>query len=79
MKKFMSFDFLQDAFDVEGFCEMLSAYLPEFVNIDHGLVCEWIFQLSSLLSQKKFRGGCTKWFLRFAVQNLPIHDHFHFR
>ena len=46
----------QDAFDVEGFCEMLSAYLPEFVNIDHGQVCEWIFELSSTLSQKKSKG-----------------------
>lgn len=51
---FLSF---QEAFDVEGFCEMLSAYLPEFVNIDHSRVCEWIFQLSSTLSQKKFKGN----------------------
>ncbi|EEB16459.1 conserved hypothetical protein [Pediculus humanus corporis] len=46
---------VEDAFDVEGFCEMLSAYLPDFVNIDHGSVCDWIFQLSSTLSQKKFK------------------------
>ena len=51
------FDSIQDAFDVEGFCEMLSAYLPDFVNIDHGSVCDWIFQLSSTLSRKKFKGN----------------------
>ncbi|XP_049883901.1 CUE domain-containing protein 2 [Pectinophora gossypiella] len=40
-------------FDVEGFIEMMSAYVPEFSNIDPGLVCSWALQLEAELS----RGG----------------------
>lgn len=36
---------LEDLFDVEEFCEMLSAYFPEFEKIPHAVVTEWIFEL----------------------------------
>lgn len=37
-------------FDVEGFIEMMSAYIPDFSNIDPATICSWIFQLESELS-----------------------------
>lgn len=36
-------------FDVEGFCEMMSAYLPEFESLNHATVCQWIFELEAKL------------------------------
>ncbi|XP_030757549.1 CUE domain-containing protein 2 [Sitophilus oryzae] len=46
--------FLEDVgsdsqFDVEGFCEMMEAYFPEFGNINHSIVCEWMFDLEEKL------------------------------
>ncbi|KAK9754019.1 CUE domain [Popillia japonica] len=36
-------------FDVEGFCEMMSAYFPEFESINHATVCQWMFELEAKL------------------------------
>ncbi|CAH0549087.1 unnamed protein product [Brassicogethes aeneus] len=36
-------------FDVEGFCEMMSAYFPEFESINHSTICQWMFDLEAKL------------------------------
>ncbi|KAJ8916691.1 hypothetical protein NQ315_000336 [Exocentrus adspersus] len=36
-------------FDVEGFCEMMAAYFPEFESINHATVCQWMFELEAKL------------------------------
>ncbi|XP_044764134.1 CUE domain-containing protein 2 [Coccinella septempunctata] len=36
-------------FDVEEFCEMMSAYFPEFESINHSTVYEWMFELEAKL------------------------------
>ncbi|XP_018563127.1 CUE domain-containing protein 2 [Anoplophora glabripennis] len=38
-------------FDVEGFCEMMAAYFPEFESINHATVCQWMFQLEAKLQE----------------------------
>nr|XP_022899761.1 CUE domain-containing protein 2 [Onthophagus taurus] len=38
-------------FDVEGFCEMMSAYFPEFESINHATVCQWMFELEAKLRE----------------------------
>ncbi|XP_055298983.1 CUE domain-containing protein 2-A [Sitodiplosis mosellana] len=40
-------------FDVDGFVEMMSAYFPDFSQIETGKVCEWIFELANETSKKK--------------------------
>lgn len=60
--------FPQDGFDVEGFIEMLAAYLPEIEDINHSLVCEWIFELSAGLSAgkvKQVKGKQSVWIAIF--------------
>ena len=47
---------VEEAFDVEGFCEMMAAYFPEFSTIHHAAVCQWMFELEATLSQKKENG-----------------------
>jgi hypothetical protein len=47
---------VEEAFDVEGFCEMMAAYFPEFSTIHHAAVCQWMFELEATLSQKKGNG-----------------------
>jgi hypothetical protein len=47
---------VEEAFDVEGFCEMMAAYFPEFSAIHHSSVCQWMFELEATLSQKKGKG-----------------------
>lgn len=47
---------VEEAFDVEGFCEMMAAYFPEFSTIHHAAVCQWMFELEATLSQKKGKG-----------------------
>lgn len=47
---------VEEAFDVEGFCEMMAAYFPEFSTIHHAAVCQWMFELEATLSQKKGSG-----------------------
>ncbi|XP_059057303.1 CUE domain-containing protein 2 isoform X2 [Achroia grisella] len=37
-------------FDVEGFIEMMAAYIPEFASIDPGQVCSWVLELEAKLS-----------------------------
>ncbi|XP_063220004.1 CUE domain-containing protein 2 isoform X2 [Bacillus rossius redtenbacheri] len=44
---------VEDAFDVQDFCEMLSAYFPEFSTIHHAAVCQWMFELEAMLTKKK--------------------------
>ncbi|CAK1593039.1 unnamed protein product [Parnassius mnemosyne] len=39
-------------FDVEGFIEMMAAYVPDFATIDAGLVCSWILELEAKLSRR---------------------------
>ncbi|XP_050558034.1 CUE domain-containing protein 2 isoform X2 [Spodoptera frugiperda] len=39
-------------FDVEGFIEMMSAYVPQFGHIDAGLVCTWVLELEAELNQR---------------------------
>ncbi|CAH1382568.1 hypothetical protein MTP99_006534 [Tenebrio molitor] len=36
-------------FSVEDFCEMMSAYFPEFESINHATVSQWIFELAAKL------------------------------
>ncbi|XP_043240129.1 CUE domain-containing protein 2-like [Amphibalanus amphitrite] len=43
----------EDGFDVEGFTEMLEAYIPEFSEIRPEQVCEWIFGLSAELAKRR--------------------------
>ncbi|KAJ8978678.1 hypothetical protein NQ317_015646 [Molorchus minor] len=38
-------------FDVEGFCEMMTAYFPEFESINHATVCQWMFELEAKLQK----------------------------
>ncbi|KAK9884329.1 hypothetical protein WA026_005279 [Henosepilachna vigintioctopunctata] len=37
------------AFDVEEFCDMMSAYFPEFESINHSTVYQWMFELEAQL------------------------------
>ncbi|XP_068622009.1 CUE domain-containing protein 2 [Battus philenor] len=39
-------------FDVEGFIEMMAAYVPDFATIDAGLVCTWVLELEAQLSHR---------------------------
>ena len=43
----------EDNIDVDQFTEMMDAYIPGFGNIDSVEVCEWMFSLSTTLSNKK--------------------------
>ena len=49
----------EDGFDVEGFTEMLAAYIPEFSEIRPEQVCEWIFGLSAELAKRR-KGECLR-------------------
>ncbi|XP_067133672.1 CUE domain-containing protein 2 [Centruroides vittatus] len=42
-----------DAFDVDQFSEMMSAYLPAFSKINSTAICEWMFQLASWLAKQQ--------------------------
>lgn len=42
----------EDNIDVDQFTEMMDAYIPGFCNIDSVEVCEWMFSLSTKLSNK---------------------------
>ncbi|KAL3270591.1 hypothetical protein HHI36_021128 [Cryptolaemus montrouzieri] len=37
------------SFDIEEFCEMMSAYFPEFESINHTIVYQWMFELEAQL------------------------------
>ena len=50
---------LQDFFDVIEFCEMLTAYFPEFENIPHEIVSKWIFDLVASLKKEAEEGKET--------------------
>ncbi|KAJ8707672.1 hypothetical protein PYW07_011349 [Mythimna separata] len=39
-------------FDVEGFIEMMSGYVPQFGRIDAGLVCTWVLELEAELNPR---------------------------
>jgi len=47
---------LEDSFDVEEFCEMLSAYFPGFESISHALVTQWICDLVDNLRKEAEKG-----------------------
>ncbi|KAK4878363.1 hypothetical protein RN001_010869 [Aquatica leii] len=40
-------------FDVEGFCEMMRAYFPEFESINHSTICQWMFELAAKLQSEE--------------------------
>ncbi|XP_037300637.1 CUE domain-containing protein 2 [Manduca sexta] len=40
-------------FDVEGFIEMMAAYVPEFARIDPGQVCSWVLELEAECSRRE--------------------------
>lgn len=42
-----------DEFYISGFVEMMSAYFPDFSQIETAKVCEWIFELANEMSKKK--------------------------
>lgn len=39
------------SFFLLAFQEMMTAYFADFVNIDQGSICKWIFELESQLSK----------------------------
>ncbi|CAB3371749.1 Hypothetical predicted protein [Cloeon dipterum] len=43
----------EDTFDVDAFCEMMTAHFPEFSRIEPGAVCTWIFDLANNLNRIK--------------------------
>jgi hypothetical protein len=63
---------VEEAFDVEGFCEMMAAYFPEFSTIHHAAVCQWMFELEATLSQKKGNGEWRST-AYIVAQNLVDH------
>lgn len=48
---------LTDCFDVEEFCEMLTAYFPEFASIPQSVVSTWIFELVTSLKNSANKKG----------------------
>ncbi|KAI8433346.1 hypothetical protein MSG28_015391 [Choristoneura fumiferana] len=40
-------------FDVEGFIEMMAAYVPQFAHIDVERVCSWVVDLEALLTAEE--------------------------
>lgn len=43
----------EENIDVEQFIEMMDAYIPGFAEINSVQICEWMFQLASVLSKKE--------------------------
>ncbi|XP_013409507.1 CUE domain-containing protein 2 [Lingula anatina] len=41
----------EEGFDIDEFCEMITAYLPGFEDVDSSKVCEWIFTLAKRLAE----------------------------
>lgn len=63
---------VEEAFDVEGFCEMMAAYFPEFSTIHHNDVCQWMFELEATLSQKKGKDDESEIFSKnISILALP--------
>lgn len=60
------------SFDVEGFIEMMSAYMSDFSRIDPGIICTWVFQLESQLRQMK--KGSTKDPFDLSLNSLNLAD-----
>ena len=48
---------LEGSFDVEEFCEMLTAYFPGFESIPHALVTQWICDLVADLRKEAEKGN----------------------
>lgn len=48
---------VEDAFDADGFCEMMAAYVPEFAALHLPQVCHWIFELEAMLRKVKEDAG----------------------
>ncbi|XP_072948695.1 CUE domain-containing protein 2 [Epargyreus clarus] len=46
-------------FDVEGFMEMMDAYVPDFSNIDEGQVCTWVLEVEADLIRQKNEGEAS--------------------
>nr|XP_054774450.1 CUE domain-containing protein 2-A-like [Lytechinus pictus] len=42
-----------DGFEVEGFVEMMQAYIPGFEDVSSDTICEWVFKLANELSESK--------------------------
>lgn len=45
-------DSVEEAFDVQGFCEMMSAYVPDLHSVHQSAVCQWMFELEATLREK---------------------------
>ncbi|XP_059481213.1 CUE domain-containing protein 2 [Neocloeon triangulifer] len=68
----MDFDGSEDTFDVDGFCEMMTAYFPEFSVIGPAAVCTWIFELAASLSNQKKSNSLREFSMPVEVPLLPI-------
>lgn len=53
-----------DAYEVEEFIDMMSAYFPKFSDIQASTVCTWITELNNQLSSKMNKNVGTS--------NLPV-------
>lgn len=42
----------EENIDVDQFIEMMDAYIPGFAEINSIEICEWMFELASVLSKK---------------------------
>lgn len=67
-------------FSCTGFAEMMSAYFPDFSQIETATVCEWLFRLQNQMSNEKkaenssSESASKKWVVHF---HYPITDTHH--
>lgn len=62
--------FSQLTFQPLAFQEMMSAYFPDFSKIDPAVICTWIFELESELSQLDKPKGAPKPVISFETLSL---------
>lgn len=55
-----------------GFCEMMSAYFPEFESINHATVCQWMFELEAKLRIQEPEGRDISLIELSLPEILPI-------
>eukprot|EP00057_Strongylocentrotus_purpuratus_P001202 XP_001196471.1 PREDICTED: CUE domain-containing protein 2-B [Strongylocentrotus purpuratus] len=60
-----------DGFEVEGFVEMMQAYIPGFEDVSSDTICEWVFELADELSKSKERENKAD--IVFPEVSLPSH------
>ncbi|GAB0096584.1 CUE domain-containing protein [Sergentomyia squamirostris] len=61
-------------FDVEGFVEMMSAYISDFSRIEPGVICTWIFQVESQLRELTATAKETKELGDLTLNSLNLSD-----